>query len=338
MAQSQKHHYVPESYLAQWHNPDNQNQLQVFDHFTPDGVKKSGASNSRFWDRDFNVLTSSKDNYYLPEQLTQVIDTDGIETIRAINKSFGIQLESKQRSDLTRYVVLQYLRTPKYREEMDAMLNVLIGEEFRKDTLKKGGISITREEVLSDEPQTPEEEKILNDIAKMSDEEFEAIKPSAKDIQEMKMVLNTEGHSKSMMKVIDLAETIYRFQWTFFWAGKDTSFITSDSPSFSVSTNPRKPSAGLGSDDAVTILPLSPSVLLYVDNRRKSFREAHIPAPKSVVKSLNKLILMNSHKCVVARDKVHLESLLRCYRHKNRVAVRKDFGEYTMVTFEHETS
>ena len=39
-------------------------------------MKKSGAGSSRFWDRDFNVLTSSKDNYYLPEQLTQVIDTD----------------------------------------------------------------------------------------------------------------------------------------------------------------------------------------------------------------------------------------------------------------------
>lgn len=334
MAQSQKHHYVPESYLAQWHNPDNHNQLQVFDHFTPDGVKKSGASNSRFWDRDFNVLTSSKDNYYLPEQLTQVIDTDGIETIRVINKSFGIQLESMQRSDLARYVVLQYLRTPKYREEMNAMFNILIGEEFRKDTLKKGGISITREEVLNDEPQTPEEEKILNDIAKMSDEEFEAIKPSAQDIQKMKMVLNTEGHSKSMMKVINLAKTIYRFQWTFFWAGKDTSFITSDSPSFSVSTDLRAPSVGFASQDAVTILPLSPRVLLYIDNRRESFKEVHIPVSKSIVKSINKLIMMNSHKCVVAKDKVHLKSLLRGYKHKNRVVVRKDIGEYSLVTFE----
>jgi Protein of unknown function (DUF4238) len=333
MAQSQKHHYVPESYLAQWHNPSNGNQLQVFDHFTPDGVKKSGASNSRFWNRDYNVLTSSKDDYYLPEKLTQVIDTDGIEVIRVIKSSFGIQLSSKQRSDLARYVVLQYLRTPKYREETDAMMDILIGEEFRKDTIKKGGISVSKEDVLSDPPQTLEEEKILNDIAKMSDEEFEAIKPSAQDIQEMKMVLNTEGHSKSMMKVIDLAKVIYHYQWTFLWADKSTSFVTSDNPSFSISTNPKVSSAGLGSDDAVTILPLSPLVLLHIDNRRKSFKEVHIPAPKSVAKSLNRLVVANSHKCVVARDKAHLESLLKGYKHKNRVAVRKDIGEHTLVTF-----
>jgi hypothetical protein len=172
MAQSQRHHYVPKSYLIQWHNSSANGKLSLFDHFTPDGVKASGANNNRFWNTDYNVLSSSKDDYYLPEKLTQVIDTDGIETIRAISKSFGTQLGSKQRSDLTRYVVLQYLRTPKHREEMDVMLDILIGEEFRKDTFEKGGISITREEVLNDGPQTPEEELLLNDIAKMSDEEF----------------------------------------------------------------------------------------------------------------------------------------------------------------------
>jgi hypothetical protein len=156
MNNQEKHHYVQKKYIAQWHNPDNGNQLSVFNHDRGE-ISNSGANARTFWEKDYNVLTSSKEHYYLPEKFTADIDDKGIKVIRKINELKKEQLNNIERSTIAIYTALQYLRTPRYREETDEFFNAGIGHIFKKHVREQGGIKMTREEILRQIPSNKEE-------------------------------------------------------------------------------------------------------------------------------------------------------------------------------------
>jgi hypothetical protein len=180
-----------------------------------------------------------------------------------------------------------------------------------------------------------EEKQFFKEVEEMTEEEFQSHIPSNEEVSKLKMVLSTEGHSKIMLRAPEHGETVYDFHWTFFIAREGTSFATSDNPCFTVSRDPRKHFSGLASDWSVTIFPLSPKVLLYIDNSRKTHNERFIPAPKSIAKYLNRLIVANSYDCVVAKDVNHLRSLVKNYKHrKHREGKTDEFGPYTFTRIE----
>ena len=127
-----KHHIVQAKYLAQWQSSDIKNQLNIY--FIPENkFIERGTGWRGFWRKDFNVFDGEKDKFYLPENVTALIDSKGIESIRKIDYSNQKQLSGEERSCVAFYVALQYIRTPRYREETNKFMEATIKYFMRQD-------------------------------------------------------------------------------------------------------------------------------------------------------------------------------------------------------------
>ena len=78
-----KHHIVQDKYLAQWRREGTENNLNIF-VISENKHKDSHTKWPGFWREDFNVLQDEEGTSYLPEVVTAVIDSKGIEAIRKI--------------------------------------------------------------------------------------------------------------------------------------------------------------------------------------------------------------------------------------------------------------
>lgn len=325
----QDHHVVPKSYLKQWQ--DKNNQLKLFTH--EDGKYfERGADWAGFKKKNYNIYEDD-DFFFIPEKITEDVDTQSIDVIRSLE--FGKELTGYQRSVLAHAVALQYVRTPRFRSETDLMLEEQIKEPFLESQRKLTDKELLdmKKEALNETPKTKQDEKAIEEIKQMSDQEFIDSYREFLDSGNMKMGLNKFGHSKLIFKVNDKAKGLFNFMWFFFFSPKGTSFITSDNPCFAVPKEESDFGVGLFSPNGLVVFPLRPDVCLVISPEAKSGDERFKKASKSNVRELNKMILENSYETVVAKDTQHLQSLTKGYSHKKTRTIKtKEFGEYKMTS------
>jgi hypothetical protein len=330
-----KHHIVQDKYLTQWRKTDTENQLNIY-VISENNYIERGPGWKGFWRDDFNVLEDDGEKSYLPEEVTSVIDAKGIEAIRGIDTSHQ-ELSSaiEARSCIAFYVALQYTRTPRHREETNKLIEATTRHFMRKDLPTPDKVSISKEKILEHQPQNKMEKDALEKISKMTQEEinsqiFEAIHGDT-----FRIGLTKTGHSKGILKVDRHAKKIFEMQWLFLVAPKGTSFITSDSPCFTVSDSKMN---GLLSPFSTVYFPLRPDVCLYIKPSMKSKAEHYMKLNKKQVRDINLLILSNSTDCVIAKDKIHLEKLTSDFDHINHRKSRdisiSESGPYTMFSAE----
>src|SRR3990167_4711916 len=121
-----KHHITQNKYLTQWRKSETENQLNIYVIPENEYIER-GPSWKGFWRENFNVLDDEDpEKFYLPEDVAADIDSQGIEVIRNIDCKTQNQLDGKKRSVLAFYVTLQYIRTPRFREEKDKYLEKII--------------------------------------------------------------------------------------------------------------------------------------------------------------------------------------------------------------------
>jgi len=133
-----KNHIVQEKYLAQWYRID-ENFFSLY--LIKDNIikEKVNADWRGFWRKGFNVLEGdmfTKEQYNFPEEFTNLTDSPGIATIRSIDVINRKRLSGHELQILSLYVALQYFRTPKFRDELNSVLE-LGAKEFYKDKEKK---------------------------------------------------------------------------------------------------------------------------------------------------------------------------------------------------------
>ncbi|MDO8676425.1 MAG: DUF4238 domain-containing protein [Candidatus Azambacteria bacterium] len=330
-----KHHIVQDKYLAQWRIGGTQNHLNIF--VIPENRCVVGNTKTKlFWRDDFNVLEDDGERSYLPEEVTAIIDTKGIDAIRGIN-TLSQELTSgiEARSCIAFYVALQYTRTPRHREETNKLIEATTRYFMRNDLSSPDKVHMSKEKILEHNPQNKMERDALDVISKMTQEEinsqiFEAIHGDT-----VRIGLTKTGHSKGLLKIDQHAKKIFEMQWLFLVAPKGTSFVTSDSPCFTISTSKLN---GLLSPHSTVYFPLRPDICLYIKPSMKSKSEYYMKLDKEQVRDINFLILSNSTDCVVAKDKIHLEKLTRNFDYKNHRKSRdisiSESGSYTMFTAE----
>src|SRR6185369_5167229 len=106
-----KHHTVQDKYLKQWETPNSQNQLYIY--FIPENkVLERGSKWKGFYRENYNILEDENNAYYLPEEVTSLIDAAGIRVIRDLNCLEGKQLSGKDRSVIAFYFFLMFRRPP----------------------------------------------------------------------------------------------------------------------------------------------------------------------------------------------------------------------------------
>jgi hypothetical protein len=328
-----KHHTIQTKYLVQWQN--NSNQLNIY--LIPENkFIERGASWKGFWKKDFNVFTEEKDKFYLPEKITALIDSKGIESIRNIDNKKQKQLNGWERSCIAFYVALQYIRTPRHREEADKFMEAIIKYFMRKDASSLNKIKISKEEILKHNPANKFEKDALEKINTMSDAEIKKQTFQFLHSNGYKIKLTNTGHSKDILKIERLAKGLFNVQWLFLSAPKDSFFTTSDNPCFTLS--PTKIMNGLLSPNAIVFFPLRPDLCIAIKPKIESKTEHFLRLDKKKVKKINQLILANSYQCFIAKYKRQLENLIENFDYKNHrksrdVAV-KESGNYVMFNVE----
>jgi len=330
-----RHHIVQDKYLTQWRKADTENQLNIY-VIPENNIIERGPGWKGFWREDFNVLNSDDGKSYLPEDIASLVDTKGIEAIKRIDRLIRAQLDGTDRSFIAFYVALQYVRTPRRREETNKLMRATIQHFMRKDISSVDHVHMTKAEILKHTPINKHEEKALEEISKMSDEEvrqkiFESIHGG-----DYVAGLNNTGHSKQILKVDREAKELFESQWLFLVAPKGTSFVTSDNPCFTISTS--KIMNGLLSPKSIVFFPLKPDICIYIRPGIKSQKEEYLDLNEKEVDEINQLVLFNSYECVVAKDREQLENLTKEYNYKNHKKSRdvtiSELGDYTMFNME----
>lgn len=330
-----KHHIVQDKYLTQWRKSGTENQLNIY-VIEDNEIIERGPGWKGFWRDDFNVLEDDGEKSYLPEEVTAVIDTKGIDAIRGINTTSQELLSGiDARSCIAFYVALQYTRTPRHREEMNKLIEATTRYFMRKDLPTPDKVHMSKEEILKHKPKNKMEEDAIEKVSKMSQEEINSQIFEAIHTDTVRIGLTKTGHSKGLLKVDRHAKKIFEMQWLFLVAPMGTSFITSDSPCFTISTSKLN---GLLSPHATIFFPLRPDICLYIKPNMKSKTEHYMKLDKKQVRHINELILSNSYQCAIAKDKTHLEKLTKDFDHENHRKSRDvsitESGPYTMFTAE----
>lgn len=330
-----KHHIVQDKYLTQWRKVDTENQLNIY--LIPENKYiERGPCWKGFWRDDFNILDKDKDKFYLPENVTAIIDTRGIETIRKIDYSNQKQLGGEERSCVAFYVALQYIRTPRHREETNKFMEATIKYFMRQDVSSPDKINLSKNEILKHRPENRQEQEALEKIKDMSDEEIKKQTFDFLHSNDFSIRLTNTGHSKYILKVDRLAKGLFEVQWLFLVAPKGSSFVTSDNPCFTLS--PTKIRNGLLSPNVIDFFPLRPDLCIAIKPNTKSKTEHFIKLDKKEVRELNQLVLKNSYQCIIAKDKKQLENLTRNFdnkkHRKSRDVVVSEFGNYVMFNVE----
>ena len=327
-----RHHIVQDKYLTQWRDADAGNQLNVY-LITENKYIKRGPKWKGFWRDDFNIL-DDKVNFYLPERITALIDTQGIEVVR--NIKYNEQLSGKKRSVLAFYIALQYIRTPRYREEMNKFVNAVIKYSMGEDISSLDKINLSKTEILKEKPKNKYEEEFLKKISTMSDEEIRKKTFEFLRSDDFRVCLTNAGHSKQIFKIDQLARGLFDSLWLFLVTPKGTHFVTSDNPCFTVSQS--KIMQGLLSPSVIVLFPLRPDICIAIKPSIKTHKESFLKLDKKGVCEINQLILQNSYQCLVAKDKKQLEILTKNYDYKNHrksrdVVIRK-IGNYVVFNVE----
>ncbi len=326
------HHTIQKKYIEQWKN--DKNQLQIFSILENKYLER-GSNWRGFWQKDFNVLNEKK-HRYLPEQITSQIDKLAIEAIRKIDTVRKNHLSGDDRSAIAFCVALQYIRTPRHRDETNKIIERETKLFMREKISSPDKINITKEKILNHQPINKEEKDALDKISKMTNEEIQSAIFSTIHGNDLRVKLTEEGHSKTILKIAREAKEIFEFQWLFLVAPNDSPFITSDSPCFTIS--PTKMMNGLVSPQATVVFPLRPDLCLFIKPKLKSKVEHYMELDTKAVIDINKLIVAQSYHLVVAKEKTYLENLIRDYdvkSHKSsRDAVVYENGEYVMFNME----
>src|SRR3989344_6024153 len=93
-----KHHIVQGKYLAQWRKSGTENQLNIY-VIEENQIIERGPGWKGFWREDYNVLEDEGEKSYLPEDVTAIIDSKGIEAISCI--AFYVALQYTRKSYAT---------------------------------------------------------------------------------------------------------------------------------------------------------------------------------------------------------------------------------------------
>jgi len=330
-----KHHIVQDKYLTQWRKADKENQLNIY-LISDNKFIERGPGWRGFWRKDFNIFDSKKKEFYLPENVAALIDSKGIESIRKIDCVNQKQLNGEERNCIAFYVALQYIRTPRHREETDKFMEATIKYFMRKDVSSLDKMKISKEEILKHKPTNKREQEALEKISVMTDEKIKKQTFEFLHGNDYKIQLTNTGHSKDILKIDRLAKGLFEARWLFLIVPKDSFFATSDNPCFTLS--PTKIRNGLLSPNVIVFFPLRPNLCIAINPGIKSKTEHFLKLDKKGIKEINQLILANSYECFIAKDRKQLESLTKNFDYKNHrksrdVAV-SEFGNHVMFNVE----
>jgi hypothetical protein len=123
---------------------------------------------------------------------------------------------------------------------------------------------------------------------------------------------------------MDLANYFQQMDWCVHHAPSKSTFITTDNPFVLIPPKHRGPrlyGTGIITPGAMKVFPLAPSACLVMYDHGNDISHRELDAPK--VRSMNNILACHSDRFVIARDEVHLRSVVAGSRIENREPLKR---------------
>lgn len=299
MSSPKDHHLLPAFYLRGFCNgethkgqahEDAPKRCRVFIHDRDRGeCRGRGVKNVAVERHFYSADTPESGRDSEPEEKLGVLETRAARVTRGLG--YGKGLTDVQRAWLARFVAYMKFRTPAFRTwtELFAEQNAKVLKELYFPTVDSMHEYLRSRGIPVDEVP----EKIEELYGRVHDEGYKL--PVTKNYMLLRMF---ELGDK-------VAEVLFSFDWTFAWADKRTSFVTSDDPLIVLDERMEPPNTysgdvGVASPNTTKVLPLRQDVCLLIGTGAPSIR--HVRLDRKAVRELNLKQARHYDRWLIARD------------------------------------
>ena len=293
MSEPRRHHYLPRFYLENFVNDNG--FLSVFDREKNEYRFQQPVNTAVEKDMYRFKDVENNDRYDLENAFSRVEN----DTKAIIDKLDNSQKISKEDVDvLSIFLSAQRYRVPRF-FKTSAELTDKIGKMIAKMNC----------------PSIEQAERLINDSA----ESGKTISFTPKELfdfvhneDKYKIGVAKEGDISLMTDLIpQVADYLKSMDWSFYFAPKDSLFITSDNPFILVpddSVDTRFRGYGLTTPGVMKVFPLSPKTLVVISNKghRVTARKINTKA----VRHVNLHIARQCDRFIIAREKILLERIV----------------------------
>lgn len=310
-----KHHYIPQFYLKGFTNESGELHVLKYEENT---IEKQGKKGT-FHAKDFYKVEFDKFEKRDPAEVEKIkkiygienVDTssvreypDAIEDLLSESESLASQilpkllkgdnLSTNERVEMSTFIAFMHTRTPIFRNRFAALEEQLVKFEINEIFKSKADV-----QKLYDEMKADGYEKEIDVNTLMETVENDRIN----------VEIPRELSVKHMLYATSIIDRIlYGKQWVILEAHKNSSFVTSDNPLFTMHPKASK-IGGFEIEGAKVLFPLSKEKVLMMTDNKPTKEILHIKLDKKQTRTTNKIIMINSNEYLIARDKALLERL-----------------------------
>lgn len=291
MSKPKQHHYIPRFYLENFCKDGilwiYDRELKEFREQTPDNTcKEKDLYTAQLYD-------GSK--YYEIESFYSMLESLIKPIVSKLHKKNKLDIE--EHATLCLYVPFMMFRVPTFMKMADNILQS-VNQSFLENTLSD--IDTVKD--------------MIEHYEKTAGNKFNISAEQVVDMMKNKDIYADTNKGHSIAYCIKIARELYytfwNLQWHFNWSPKDYNFITSDNP-ITVVPPPGYIGAGRGilTPKSLRIIPISPNCCVILLDPNKRYRYQTLK--KSVIRSINESIAVESTRFVIAKDERHLKKIVK---------------------------
>ncbi len=240
-----RHHYVPRFYLK--HFTDADGFIWAYDRKTKE-YRRQSIKNTAVQQNYYKVRTKNGDDAGI-ERLFSLIEGNAAKAIKKIKNKKTLDINERQY--LAAFVSFQITRVPDYRKEINETMEKLI------KMINKDRFSSVREakEVIEQHGEKLQKKPTPEEI-------YEFVQKGEYGVK-----IPREFAAKSMLRMgNEFVPLFLSMKWEFWYAHKQSAFITTDNP-FTIipsSNHDKFRGVGLATPGANKIMPLGKDVCLFI--------------------------------------------------------------------------
>jgi hypothetical protein len=299
-----RHHYLPESYLDGF---CINGRLWLFDReelqFRLQTPKNTAV------ETDFYTVTDehgSKDTSL--ETALAAIDGEAARILPSLNPDTPITYAEMRA--LAFYVALLRVRTPEFEKQHSELQLATASAAGRAFSQGASAIVFSPRSAPPTEP--PSKPYLPSDLQHF----LEAIRANPE-------ALRDETRATIPSLALELGELLARMNWVFYFAARDSHFMTCDNPFIILPPEQGRP-AGIATPGARKVIPLSKKVLVSIHDEGDGYAWQRMP--RRAVEGVNCMCAINSDRFVISPREYPLRKVIRMtnvdrYRRGRRVDV-----------------
>ena len=293
---SRRHHYLPQFYLQRFTSEDG--LLCLFDRETKT-FRRQQPLNTAIRNEFYTVRDKEGSKSDAIERMLSELESEACMVFTKLDKGQKAWRDEQERVSFAVFLGYLYTRTPAF-DQAQTQFAEHIYRAWMKANHPTVEVTAQWFDKLAQHTEETVSDEVVQEFFKMVREGTYTLDVSRQ--HNIRLMMDTALH---------VAEVLLTLNWTFVRAPRDLSFITSDCP-FTIAPPPGEEDLrpyGILTPGAVTTVPLGVSSCVMIEGVGATDRYGSLP--KSVVRSINHNVALNSNRFVIGRDQSYLERLVK---------------------------